>query len=145
MAEGRTRLVLVDGTAGLRELLVESDGAECLLVLCKVVGQYVDESFGLLGAEIDALKVLDAEFVGGVLAHGAEDEKEVPDGHAHLDAVSVAIAIVGGIGEIEFRLGGRLGLTHDVAFKTVVGAKGDLDPTVTIPDPKFAADLESIV
>ena len=32
---------------------------------------------------------------GDVLGHGAEDEEEVPDAHADLDAVGVAVAVVG--------------------------------------------------
>src|SRR4051812_3422559 len=90
--ESRTRLTLVDGTAGLRELLVEGYGAEGLLVLSQIVAEHVDEGLGLLRAQIDALEVFDGEFVGRVLAHGSEDQKEVPDRHADLNAVCVAVA-----------------------------------------------------
>ena len=140
MAEGRTRLTLMDGAAGQRKLLVESDGAEGLLVLGEVVGQHVYERLCLLRTEVDALEVFDAEFVGRVLAHGAEDEQKVPDGHAHLDTVCISVAIIGGGREIEFRLGGGLGLAHYVAFKKSLVRKGGLEPPrVTPPDPKSGA------
>ncbi len=89
---------LVDGAAGVWELL-EGDGAEGLLVLGEVVPEDVPEGFGLLRADIDALEVADIEDVGIVLAHGAEDEEEVPDAHADLDAVGVSVAVIGGGGE----------------------------------------------
>src|SRR5882757_5146544 len=87
--------LLVDGAAGLGELL-EGDGAEGLLVLGEIVAEHVPESLSLLRAEVDALEVFDGEFVGALLAHGPEDEEEVPDAHADLDAVGVAVAVVFG-------------------------------------------------
>jgi hypothetical protein len=74
--------------------LIESDGSKGLLVLGKVIAQYVEERLGLLWAEIDALKVLHAELVGRILSHGTEDKKEVPDGHPDLNAIGIAIAII---------------------------------------------------
>ena len=41
-------------------------------------------------------KFANVELFGVVLAHGAEDEEEVPDTHADLDAVGVAVAVVVG-------------------------------------------------
>jgi hypothetical protein len=90
----------VDWAAGLWELL-EGDGAEGLLVLGEIVAEYVPEGLGLLGAEVDALEVLDGELVRGVLRHGAEDQKEIPYAHTYLDAVGVAVAVVFGVGELE--------------------------------------------
>ncbi len=86
---------LVDGAAGVGKLL-EGDGAEGLLVLGEVVAEDVPEGLGLLGAEVDALEVVDVELLRGLLGHGAEDEEEVPDAHADLDAVGVAVAVVRG-------------------------------------------------
>ena len=86
--------------------------AEGLLVLGEVVAEDVPEGLGLLRAEVDALEVLDVELVGRLLGHGAEDEEEVPDAHADLDAVGVAVAVVLGVGEVECGLFGRLGLVR---------------------------------
>ena len=59
----------------------------------------------MLGAEVDALEVAKLDLVGGVLGHGSEDEEEVHDAHADLDAVGVAIAVVGGGDEFDGGLG----------------------------------------
>ncbi len=102
----------MDGAAGWGKLL-EGEGAEGLLVLGEIVAEHVPEGLGLLGAEVDALEVLDGELVGASWLHGAEDEEEVPDAHADLDAVGVAVAVVVGGGELERGLvllvGGWLG------------------------------------
>src|SRR5260370_37140335 len=95
----RRGTLLVDGPAGLREMF-EGDGAEGLLVLGEVVAEHVPEGFGLLRAEVDALEVFDGELVGALLAHGPEDEEEVPDAHADLDAVGVTVAVILGAGEL---------------------------------------------
>src|SRR5437660_4885000 len=92
-ALGRRVTLLVDGAAGWGELL-ECDGAEGLLVLGQVVAKHIPEGLGLLRTEVYALEVFDSQLVGALLAHGPEDQKEVPDAHADLDAVGVAVAIV---------------------------------------------------
>ena len=76
---------------------LERESAEGLLVLGEVVAEKVQQRLGLLRAHIDALEVIDLYFVGRILVHGSEDEEEVPDAHANLDAVGVAVAIVFGI------------------------------------------------
>src|SRR5579875_2303021 len=78
---------------------IEGDGAEGGLILGEVLAEETVESLCLLRAEIDGLEVLDVDGVRGGLIHGAEDEAEVPDGGANLDAVGVAGAEVGGFGE----------------------------------------------
>jgi hypothetical protein len=112
--------------AAQRRHLIEGDGSEGLLVLGDVVSEDVEERLGLLGAEIDALEVANVDLVGRVLRESAEDEEEVPDGHTDLHAVSVAIAVVGGGGEVEPWLLGRgfLLLAHEVAFEMRLVRKG---------------------
>src|SRR5215469_6139765 len=83
---------LVDGAFGRGELRFESERAEGLFVLGDVVTEEVPESLGLLGAKVDALEVAELDLVGGLLGHGAEDEEEVHDAHADLDAVGIAVA-----------------------------------------------------
>ena len=102
---------LVDGAAGGDELLgFEGEGAEGLLVLGEIVVEYVGEGLSLLGAEVDSLKVAEFDLFGGVLGHGSEDEEEVPDAHADLNAVGVTFAVVGGGGEADGRLRGVVGV-----------------------------------
>ena len=83
---------------------LEGDGAEGLFVLGEVVIEDVGEGLGLLGAEIDSLEVGEVDLFGSLLGHGSEDEEEVPDAHADLNAVGVAVAVVRGGGEVELRL-----------------------------------------
>ena len=90
---------LVDGTvAGDDKALdlwaFEGDGAKGLLVLLDVMTEDVQEGFGLLGTEVDALEVVDANLVWGMLVDGAEDQEEVPDGEPYLHTVGVGVAIV---------------------------------------------------
>ena len=77
------------------------------------MAEEVEQRLGLLRAEVDALEVFDADFVGGFLAGGAEDQVEVPDAHADLDVIGVGVAIVlGAYGLDGGRLGRLLGLAH---------------------------------
>ena len=53
------RHALVDGAARWRELRLEGQRAEGLLVLGEVVAEDVVQGLGLLRAEVDALEVVD--------------------------------------------------------------------------------------
>jgi len=90
---------LVDWTVGGDDEVLDAgafkrDGAEGLLVLRDVVLEDVGQGFSLLGAKIDALEVIEANLVGSVLVDGAEDEEEIPEGEAYLDAVGVGVAVL---------------------------------------------------
>jgi hypothetical protein len=52
-------------------------------------------ALGLLWADIDVLEVLNVDLLDGVLVHGTENEREVPDAHPDLDAAGVVGAVVG--------------------------------------------------
>ena len=62
------------------------------------------QSLGLLRAEIDALEIAHLDLVLARLLQGAEDKKEVPDVDAHLHAVGVVFAVLGGIDELDVGL-----------------------------------------
>ena len=127
---------LVDRAAGRRELRLEREGAEGLLVLGEVVAEDVQQRLGLLGTEVDALEVVDLDLVGRLLVHGAEDEEEVPDAHADLDAVGVAVAVVSEwswltVGGSEDCLGWLIWVSEcDIGLPEVRGwcERGDLNP-----------------
>jgi hypothetical protein len=75
---------------------VQRDRPECLLVLGHVVSKDVEQSFGLLRAEIDSLKVFHLDLIGRRTAQSAEDEHEVPHRETNLNAVGVGVAVVSG-------------------------------------------------
>ena len=78
---------------------IQRDWAEALLVLGDVVGQYIQERLGLLGAQVNALEVLNADLVRrrlGSRIDGPKDQEEVPDGEPDLHAVGVGIAVIRG-------------------------------------------------
>ena len=111
------RAGLGDDEAGFAGLGVfEGDGAEGLLVLDEVVGEDAVQSLGLLGAEVNALEVVDLDFLGGLLLELAEDEHEVPDGEADLDAVGVGVAVVWGFVEGD---AGVVGLSDGLAHRVL--------------------------
>jgi hypothetical protein len=129
-------LRLVDGAGWRRERHglggrwgdgFEGQLAEGLFVLCQIVSEDVPEGFCLLGAEVDCLEVVEVDLGGRSLLHGAEDELEVPDGHANLDGVGVAFAVFFGLFEVHFGLGKwiRRILAHGVVFQGLqrVGAE----------------------
>ena len=108
---------LVDGTARWSERRLERQSAKCLLVLGEIVAEEVQQRFGLLRAEVDALEVLDPHLVRRFLARGSEDQEEVPDAHADMDVVGIAVAIVLRVFRRDGRrFGGLLGLAHMAAL-----------------------------
>src|SRR5579884_2235395 len=95
-----------------RALRLELDFPKCRLILIDVLLQNVEQSFRLLRAEIDALKVGNRNAIGRVLIDGAEHQKKVPQVHPDLHAIRIAFAIVGGLGQLD------LGLTLRGSHKT---------------------------
>jgi hypothetical protein len=82
---------------GSRHPGVEFDLAKRALIPRYVLLQDRHQRLGLLRAQINALKVSDFHLGFALLLQGAEDQEEIPDIHAHLDAVGVALAIVGSV------------------------------------------------
>ena len=57
-----------------------------------------------------ACVVADGDLIGGIAGGQAEDQLEVPDADADMDAVGVGLAVVGGLDEVHLRL--LCGWTH---------------------------------
>src|SRR5579864_4707651 len=91
---------LLDDTAA--PLRFQPDLAESGLVLVDVLLQHVQKRFGLLRADVDALKVLDGDVIGSSLVHTAEQKEEIPQVYAHLHAVRVAFTVIGRAIELDF-------------------------------------------
>ena len=90
----------MDGTLGEGVGLgLEGQGAERLLILGDILTEHIPKSFCLLRAEVDGLVIADGDLVRGIAGSQAEDELEVPDADAYLDAVGVSFAVIGGLGQ----------------------------------------------
>lgn len=87
------------------------DFAEGRFVLADVLLQDVEERLGLLRAQVNALKVLDIDQVGGVLGDETEHEEEIPEVGANLNGVGVAFAVVGTVDQMDF--GGVVGIHNE--------------------------------
>src|SRR6202034_553238 len=83
---------------------VQFDFAESSLIAGDILLQQSEESLGLLGAQIDALKVAQLDLRFALLLHRSKDKEEVPYIHAHLHAVGIGFPIVGGIGQFDIGL-----------------------------------------
>ena len=141
-------LLLVDGP--LREVValrLEVERAEGLLVLGQVLPQHIPQSLGLLRAEENGIVVADGDLVRSVAGGQAEDQLEVPNADADLDAVGVGFAVVGGLDKVH--LGLLRGWTHGFSrllrlVGRVMVRKGGLEPPwIAPPDPKSGASANS--
>src|SRR2546423_6011795 len=86
-------MALVDDP-GRGHARVELDLAERLLIIGDVLLQDGVQRLRLLRAQVHALEVADLDLARRLLLQRAEDEKEVPNVHADLHAVGVALAVV---------------------------------------------------
>src|SRR5215472_6104200 len=84
---------------------IELDFAEGLFVLDHVLLQDGHQRFGLLRAQVDSLEVLHLHLACALRLHAAEDQQEVPNADAHLHGVGVALAVFGGVDEVNVGLG----------------------------------------
>ena len=84
---------------------IELDLAEGTLVSRYILLQQSKQSFGLLWAEIYALKIANLDLRLGLLLQSAKNEEEIPNIDPHLHAVGVTLAIGGVIGELNVGLG----------------------------------------
>src|SRR5260370_40272961 len=94
----------VDRT-GRTHARIKLDFAERALVTGDVLLQESEQSLCLLGTQIYPLEVADLDLGLSLLLQSAEDEKEIPDVHAHLHAIGIVLFIVGRIVKLDVRLG----------------------------------------
>jgi hypothetical protein len=90
--------------AGILHVRIEFDLAEGAFVIGHVLMQDRRQRLRLLRAQIDTLKIAHFDLILSLLLHGAENQKEVPDADADLNAISVGFAIFGSIDQIKIRL-----------------------------------------
>ncbi len=83
---------------------VELDLSEGGLVAGDVLVQERGQRFGLLRAQIDALKVVELDLALGGLLHSAEDEEEIPHIDPDLHAIGIIFAILGTLHKFDIRL-----------------------------------------
>jgi hypothetical protein len=97
----RYKLMYLSAWAHLR---VKFDFAECGLVSSDVLLQQSQQRLGLLRAQINSLEVanLDLSFV--LLLDSAEGEEKIPDIDAHLHAIGVVLAVIGGVAQLDLWL-----------------------------------------
>ena len=79
--------------AGVRRVRIELDLAEGPFVLRDVVFEKIEQRLGLLRAEVNALKMAQLNFVGGLLVNQPELQEKVPEIDTYLNAVGVVLAV----------------------------------------------------
>ena len=87
-------LRLVNRAVRRREMRFQGKLAEGFLVLVQVVLENLEQRFGLLRTEIDALEIIELHLIRCLLTHRAKHEEEVPHAHPDLDAVGIVVAII---------------------------------------------------
>ena len=92
-------------------LRIELDFAKRVLILGDILLQHIEHRLGLLRALINALKILYRQVLRRALADAAEQQKEVPEVHPHLDAVGVVLAVFGRLDQLNFWRGWSHGLS----------------------------------
>jgi hypothetical protein len=97
--------------------------AKRTLIARDVLLQNRHQRFGLLRAQINALKVPDFHLSFALLLQSSENQKEIPNIHTHLDAVGVALAIVRSVDEPDV---GLRWIIHTPFSLAVPGKKGNL-------------------
>src|SRR6266567_8329665 len=93
---------LVNGSLG--HVGIEFNLSECLLVVSEILLEHQRESFCLLWAEVDSVKILDLDAIVGLGLQGSEGEMEIPHAHAYLNTVRVGITIIAGFSKGDLRL-----------------------------------------
>jgi hypothetical protein len=101
----------------------ELDLAERGFVLVNVLREDVEQCLGLLGAEVNPLEILNVDVVGSGLVDQAEEQEEVPEIYADLDAIGIGLAVVWQVAHLDF---GWLRLAHmDMVTQSALCARGD--------------------
>ncbi len=106
---------------GAGDFGIELDFAKRGFVIRHVLVEDRRQRLGLLRTQVNALEVSHFNLIFGLLLHGAEHQKEVPDVDPDLYAVGVGFAIVGSVDDGEIRLCGN---DHTADSLSGTGAEG---------------------
>ena len=93
--------------------------AERLFVLGEILSEHIPQGLGLLRTQEDRAVITDVHLFGAFAGGEPENELEVPHAHAHMHAVGIYFAKIGGLGNIE--LGLLKVLTHSLIRLTRPG------------------------
>src|SRR5207244_5258361 len=83
---------------------IELDLPKRALIPRDVLLQNCHERLGLLWAEVNSLKIADLDLRLALLLEGAEDQEKIPDIHAHLHAVRIALTVIVCINQLDVGL-----------------------------------------
>src|SRR5439155_14404384 len=86
---------------------IELDLAKCAFVIGDVLLQDRGQRFGLLRAQVNALKISDLDLAFRLLLHGTEHQEEIPNIDAHLHAVGIGLAVIGSTDDVKIWLRGK--------------------------------------
>jgi len=104
-----------------RVLRFEPDFTESAFVLTDVLLEDIEQGFCLLGTDIDALKILNRHTFRSSLIHSAEQQQEVPQVDAYLNAVGIIFPVVRRLRQLNF---GSRRLSH--SYQGIIGTAGGL-------------------
>ena len=90
---------------------IEFDLAKGVFVLDNVLLKNRKQRLRLLRTDVDSLKICDFDLGLALLLQGAEDQEEVPDVDADLNAIGVVLAVGRRIGQFDIGLRGHHGLS----------------------------------
>src|SRR5260221_14119295 len=111
--ESATRVLV--HRAGCGDTRIKFDLAKGAFVVGHVLVQNGRQRLGLLWTEANPLKISHLYLIVGLLLHGCEDQKKIPNVDPHLHAVVIGLAIFGGINYGEIRLAGTNHKKHSLA------------------------------
>jgi hypothetical protein len=86
----------------VRRLRLKSDVSECLLILREVLPKDVPKSLRLLRAQVDALRIFDADRFGRFVAQRSEGQVKIPHADPYLHTIGIGFAVIGSVGQSNF-------------------------------------------
>ena len=66
-----------------------------MFVLDQILSQHIAQCLGLLRAQVNGLESVDGDLFSRLLVRGAEGKPEIPHAFLHLNAIGIALAVIG--------------------------------------------------